>query len=167
VALPPAARENVDMVTERDVLSERGGNANHHKGNKRYRMTAKTEKYVDKVDIKYVDKVDIKNLDILSERGGKGNHHPGNDKYLKIVSENESTYKVAATKAKTEIAKFIVTQVEGYGGRFLKKDGADKDGRYFVMTEKEARKKTSQALRDEKKRKRTDVDVEEDVAEES
>ena len=121
MAMPPAVREYVDVVTEKDVLSERGGKANHHKGNKRYR---------------------------------------------KIVSEMKAQYRhINAKTAKTDLSKSIVDYVYSYGGRFLKKD-KDKEGRYLVMTKAEARKKTSQALRETKLLKWTDVDMEEDAEEE-
>jgi hypothetical protein len=107
----------------------------------------------------YVDTVG--QWDILSERGGKANNHDGNKRYRKVVSEMRAMYRDTAEKrAKTNFSKSIMEYVGNYGGRFLKKD---KDGRYFVMTKAEARKKTSQALRETKELKWTDVDVEDDV----
>jgi hypothetical protein len=53
-----------------------------------------------------------------------------------------------------------VAYIHNYGGRFLKKGN---DGRYFVMTDAEARKKTSQALRETKQLKWTEVDVQDHV----
>ena len=91
----------------------------------------------------YVDVVT--EWDVLSERGGKGLHHPGNIRFLVKVRKWKPTYVNASKTDKTKIAKKIVKYVYSYGGRFLKKD---KDGRYYVMTDLESRKKTSQALRD-------------------
>lgn len=99
--------------------------------------------------------------DILSERGGKANHHDGNKRYRKVVTEMKSQYRGIATKQdKTQLSRTIVAYVSNYGGRFLKKD---KNGRYFEMTPAEARKKTSQALRETKQLKWTQVDVQDKV----
>jgi len=50
---------------------------------------------------------------------------------------------------KTNVSFSIVEYVCDYGGRFVKKEvGTD---RYFLLTKAEARKKTSQALREQKK----------------
>jgi hypothetical protein len=107
----------------------------------------------------YVDTVG--ECDILSERGGKANHHSGNKRYRKVVSEIRAMYRdTADKKAKTDLSKAILEYVDSYGGRFLKKD---REGRYFIMTRAEARKKTSQALRETKELKWTDVDMEDDV----
>jgi hypothetical protein len=107
----------------------------------------------------YVDTVD--KWDVLSGRGGKANHHTGNKRYRKVVSEMKAMYRATAAKtAKTELSKYVVQYVGEYGGRFLNKD---EEGRYFVMTKAEARKKTSQALRESKQVKWTDDDVEDDV----
>jgi hypothetical protein len=102
--------------------------------------------------------------DILSERGGKANHHDGNKRYRKVVSEMKEQYRgIEAKTAKTDLSRNILDYIENYGGRFLKKD--PKDGRYFVMTKQEARKKTSQALRETKQLKWTQVDGVEDHVE--
>ena len=96
--------------------------------------------------------------DILSERGGKANHHDGNKRYRKVVTEMKSQYRgIAAKQDKTQLSRSIVAYVGNYGGRFLKKD--TKTGRYYEMTPAEARKKTSQALRETKQLKWTQVDV--------
>jgi hypothetical protein len=109
----------------------------------------------------YVDENDVHQWDILSERGGKANHHEGNKRYRKVVSEMKKQYRgIEAKTEKTDLSRKIVAHVRNYGGRFLKKG---KDGRYFVMTDAEARKKTSQALRETKQLKWTDVDVQDRV----
>ena len=109
----------------------------------------------------YIDADAITELDILSERGGKANHHIGNKRYRKFVSETKAQYRnIKAKTAKTDLAVYLVNYVHGYGGRFLKKC---EDGRYLVMTKAEARKKTSQALRETKQLKWIDGDFEEDV----
>lgn len=87
--------------------------------------------------------------DVLSGRGGKSNHHSGNKRYRQVVAEMKQKYRGTSTKTdKTALSRAIVDYVNGYGGRFLKKDS--KLGKYVVMTKAEARKKTSQALRETK-----------------
>jgi len=53
-----------------------------------------------------------------------------------------------AKNVKTDLSRAIVDHCCGYGARFLKKDGAT--GRFYVLSKQEARKKTSQALRETK-----------------
>ena len=61
--------------------------------------------------------------------------------------------KTEAKAIKTDLSRAIVEHVCNYGGRFIKKD--DNTGRYYVLTKAEARKKTSQALRETKELKWT------------
>lgn len=110
----------------------------------------------------YVEEAEVHDNDILSERGGRANHHYGNKRYRKVVSDMKAQYRgIEAKTAKTDLSRTIVAYVKNYGGRFLKKG---KDGRRYVMTDAEARKKTSQALRETKQLKWTQVDVEDHVA---
>ena len=103
----------------------------------------------------YIDK--IGEWDVLCGRGGKSNRHKGNKRYRKLVSEMKSMYRDTGAKtAKTDLSRSIVKFVANYGGRFVKKDA--KKGLLYVMTDDEARKKTSQALRETKILKWTDVD---------
>ena len=88
-------------------------------------------------------------LDILCGRGGRSNHHPGNKKYRHVVRVMKASYRNIDTKsAKTDVSRAIVEHVYDYGGRFLKQDKAT--GKYHVLSPVEARKKTSQALREAK-----------------
>lgn len=91
----------------------------------------------------------IRDTDILCGRGGRSNHHPGNKRYRHVISEMKLSYKKMETKSvKTDLSRTIVDHVCKYGGRFIKKEGTT--GRYYVLTRGEARKKTSQALRESK-----------------
>ena len=88
-------------------------------------------------------------FDILCGRGGRSNHHPGNKKYREVVRIMKASYRNIDTKsAKTDVSRAIVEHVYNYGGRFLKQDKAT--GNYHVLSPVEARKKTSQALREAK-----------------
>lgn len=86
--------------------------------------------------------------------GGKSNHWSGNKRYRQVVSEMKAMYKHQDDKsAKTDLSRAIVDYVCNYGGRFLKKEGVSNS--YYVLTRAEARKKTSQALRETKEPKWT------------
>ncbi|CAB9510448.1 expressed unknown protein [Seminavis robusta] len=92
---------------------------------------------------------EIRDLDILCGRGGKSNHHFGNKRYRQVVSEMKMMYRSTEAKTvKTDLSRAIVDHVCSYGGRFVKKD--DATGKYYLLTKAEARKKTSQALRETK-----------------
>jgi hypothetical protein len=96
----------------------------------------------------------ILEADVLCGRGGLSNHHPGNKRFRRVVSEMKRTYRSTETKNnKTSLSRAIVDHVCNYGGRFIKKD--DKTGSYHVLTKADARKKTSQALRETKELKWT------------
>lgn len=100
----------------------------------------------------YVEKV--RDCDVLCGRGGKSNHHGGNKKYRQVVSEMKRTYQGTGAKtAKTDLSRAIVEHVVGYGGRFIKRD--ETNGKYFLLTKAQARRKTSQALRETKELKWT------------
>lgn len=100
----------------------------------------------------YIDT--IRDTDVLCGRGGRSNHHPGNKRYRHVISEMKHTYKGTATKSnKTDLSRTIVDHVCKYGGRFVKKE--ETTGRYYILTRGEARKKTSQALRESKELKWT------------
>lgn len=102
---------------------------------------------VDETPIMYIDT--IQEWDVLCGRGGRSNHHPGNKRYRHVVSEMKMMYRRSEAKAiKTDLSRAIVEHCCNYGGRFIKNDS--KSGRYYVLTKAEARKKTSQALRETK-----------------
>lgn len=91
---------------------------------------------------------------ILAGRGGRSNRHPGNKRYRQVVAEMKIMYRGTKAKAiKTDLSRAIVKYVFGYGGRFVKKD--EETGSYYVLSPGEARKKTSQALRETKELKWT------------
>jgi len=100
----------------------------------------------------YVDR--INDTDVLSGRGGKSNNHPGNKRYRQAINDMKLTYSNTKGKLKkTDLSHSIVDHVYQYGGRFIKKD--ESTDKYFLLTRKEARRKTSQALREHKEIKWT------------
>mmetsp|Transcript_14458 Transcript_14458/g.27536 ORF Transcript_14458/g.27536 Transcript_14458/m.27536 type:complete len:257 (-) Transcript_14458:69-839(-) len=95
----------------------------------------------------YIDT--IRDTDVLCGRGGRSNHHPGNKRYRHVIGDMRTSYKKTEAKSnKTDLSRAIVDHVCQYGGRFIKKE--ETTGRYYVLTRGEARKKTSQALRENK-----------------
>lgn len=91
--------------------------------------------------------VKVTDRDVLFGRGGESNHHPGNKVYLKYILDRQSPYKTLPRKEKTAMSQQVVDLVHGRKGRFLKPE--KETGRYFVVTEKTARDKVSQALRED------------------
>jgi len=102
------------------------------------------------------DSVIVPNLaDVLFGRGGQANGHTGNIYFRHIVRRNLLEYRRLSAhppgtpgikKKKTKLALAIVSAVQERGGRFLSQP--DTNGRWVEVTEKESRKKASQALRD-------------------
>jgi len=85
--------------------------------------------------------------DVLMGRGGKSNHHPGNARYRAEVERLQESYKKTDGKdEKTRISETLVTYVQSYGGHFLEKD---EDG-WYIIEDVVARRKVSQALREDK-----------------
>jgi hypothetical protein len=99
----------------------------------------------------FIREEDIRDADILSGRGGKSNHHVGNKRFRQVVSEMKSMYRSTGQKTdKTALSKGIVEYVHSYGGRFLIQKKVGNDREWHLMSKAEARKKTSQALRETK-----------------
>jgi hypothetical protein len=117
---------------------------------------------IEQLELPVREFVEIGKLDILSVRGGGGNYHPGNKRFRNIVSKIQPIYKGTTNKkVKTKLSRTIVKRVKKYDGRYLLKDP---NGRYFIMAEPEAVKKTSQALREKEKFKLIDGIEEDDDA---
>eukprot|EP00547_Thalassionema_nitzschioides_P003218 CAMPEP_0194215928 /NCGR_PEP_ID=MMETSP0156-20130528/18059_1 /TAXON_ID=33649 /ORGANISM="Thalassionema nitzschioides, Strain L26-B" /LENGTH=162 /DNA_ID=CAMNT_0038944573 /DNA_START=89 /DNA_END=577 /DNA_ORIENTATION=+ len=95
----------------------------------------------------------IQEWDILPGRGGHANNYGGNKRFRQVVEQMKPAYKNYTRKTdKTALSNAIVDYVNQYSGRFLTRLGAN-PGYYRVMTLKECRRKTSQALRETKKLK--------------
>lgn len=85
--------------------------------------------------------------DVLCGRGGGINNHPGNVNYRSIVHIYKTDYNLATNKqVKSEIARTVIRKVRELKppGRFLEKNNLV----YQVVSEEQAMKKTSQALRE-------------------
>jgi len=90
--------------------------------------------------------------DVLCGRGGTINSHTGNEQYRSIVESKKRVYLTARFKReKRLIATSIVDQIRNMNppGRFLQKDADSQT--WFDIGEEKAREKTSQALRENSK----------------
>ena len=95
-------------------------------------------------DKTYVD--GYKEADILCGRGGRTNHHPGNQVYLKLVEQNKPSYRGSTALEKRAVVLQMLETIREQGGRFLDLD--KQTGRWYIIHEKTAYNKCSQALRD-------------------
>ncbi len=86
----------------------------------------------------------VRDMDVLFVRGGKGNKHPGNLAYRKLVKQQKLHYSISTEKQ--AISHAIVAAIRKKGGRFLQQNKLTR--RWYEVSDKEASKKTSQALRE-------------------
>ncbi|OEU13138.1 hypothetical protein FRACYDRAFT_189974, partial [Fragilariopsis cylindrus CCMP1102] len=89
--------------------------------------------------------------DILLGRGGKNNQWTGNDGLRTMAQSRCIEYQTAQKRAKSEISRELVQGVHNLDppGRYLRKCSNTKGSiRWEVATDKVAREKTSQVLRD-------------------
>uniref|UniRef100_A0A7S4IST0 DUF6824 domain-containing protein n=2 Tax=Odontella aurita TaxID=265563 RepID=A0A7S4IST0_9STRA len=100
--------------------------------------------------------VTISQHDVLLGRGGKSNHHPGNKRYREEVENFRPLYATLITdEEKTSMSQALVDVMEQMGGRFLEEDKVkDTDGKnqsqgWYVVPNIVARRKASQALRED------------------
>ncbi|VEU37031.1 unnamed protein product [Pseudo-nitzschia multistriata] len=92
--------------------------------------------------------VEPSDKDVLMGRGGKSNHHPGNSRYRGEVEKFQERYKNADDKdEKTNISEELVRAIQSGGGNFLEKDDT---GAWYIIDDVVARRKVSQALREDK-----------------
>ena len=92
---------------------------------------------------------EIQRMDVLSGRGGKSNHHIGNKVFRHLVTEMKAAYQSSKTRTeKASLAESIVEKVHRMGGQFLTQNKACLEPQWRLMTKVEARRKTSQALRE-------------------
>lgn len=87
--------------------------------------------------------------DVLCGRGGKANNHPGNVRFRDRVRQKKPTYvAVPFKREKGLISEGIVNEIKRLDppGRFLIYDGKAKQ--WVEISERKARRKTAQALRE-------------------
>jgi len=103
------------------------------------------------------DYVVVHDLDVLFGRGGKTYAHHGNIVYRHRIRDFQPAYrrlsamedKQQSTEAKQRMCMEFFLRVKMRGGRFLELDKDDEQRRYYVVEEKTALSKISQALRED------------------
>ncbi len=85
-----------------------------------------------------------RDIDVICARGGAGNHHPGNHAFRQMVKQLRLRYSTSANKQ--AISRAIVAAIRAKGGKFLQQDKLKTT--WYDIGDKEASKKTSQALRE-------------------
>ena len=85
--------------------------------------------------------------DVLLGRGGGTNGHPGNARFRDESRKLRSVYEASAREDKKQISLDLVDTVHAYGGRFMRQE---QDGKWYEVDHESARKKCSQALRENK-----------------
>ena len=83
--------------------------------------------------------------DVLLGRGGGINSHPGNARFRDESRKLRGVYEASVRKDKKQISLDLVDTVHEYGGRFMRKE---QDGKWYEVDHESARKKCSQALRE-------------------
>lgn len=137
------AKPSLDIPTSLSINTDIKKNQVAAAGTKKKRKRAPRKKLipVNKTYLEYTDD------DVLMGRGGKSNHHKGNMKYRAEIERLQVDYKKTDDKdEKTSIAAQLVARVQSYGGNFLEKDGNG----WYVIDDVVARRKVSQALREDK-----------------
>jgi hypothetical protein len=89
-----------------------------------------------------------RDMDILMGRGGNATYHPGNKRYLVAMKRRLVQYHNSERSEKIKVSQQVVDEVHGWGGRFLKRVKGSSE--YFEVSNKIARTRVSQALRDGK-----------------
>lgn len=85
--------------------------------------------------------------DVLSGRGHATNQHTGNIIFRQMVASKREAYSAACIRRKREITDEVVAQITSNRGRFLSQTEAN--GLRQVLSLKEIKKKTAQALREQ------------------
>lgn len=85
-------------------------------------------------------------------RGGLANHHVGNNSFRILTASLKPEYARLPKEEKTDVSRRLLDMVHARGGKFLAKDPVS--GLFYEVEYKIARRKCSQALREESKAER-------------
>ncbi|KAG7337327.1 hypothetical protein IV203_014101 [Nitzschia inconspicua] len=125
------------------VTEDTGRCSTAKKGNARKAHSDKRVRKHDPLVKKYVK---YNSRDVLLGRGGKTNRHAGNKVYRRRILEDQPVYKTLCTSEKTKLSDKVVNWIQkDCNGRFLEED----EHGWFIVTDCTARKKVSQALRED------------------
>lgn len=85
--------------------------------------------------------------DVIMGRGRKSYNHSGNTRFREMVKGLKPTYNKLQKREKTNCSIKLVCMVHANGGQFLNKD--DERGLWYEVEFGQARRKASQALREQ------------------
>ena len=126
---------------------------NKQKKKRPARKTAKKRKRSDSVPDSLEDAVEECGVnDVAMGRGGMANNHEGNKRFREMAKQLKPAYQKLPKEKKTDFSKKLVQMVHDEGGRFLRKD--EDTELWYEVDFKAARKKASQALREENRSER-------------
>ena len=89
---------------------------------------------------------------VVMGRGGLANHHVGNNTFRILTASMKPEYARLPKEEKTDVSRRLLGMVHARGGKFLTKDTVS--GLFYEVEYKIARRKCSQALREESKAER-------------
>ena len=89
---------------------------------------------------------------VVMGRGGLANHHVGNNSFRTMTASMKPEYARLPKEEKTDVSRRLLGMVHARGGKFLTKDTVS--GLFYEVEYKIARRKCSQALREESKAER-------------
>ena len=89
---------------------------------------------------------------VVMGRGGLANHHAGNNSFRILTASMKPEYARLPKEEKTDVSRRLLDVVHARGGKFLAKDSVS--GLFYEVENKTARRKCSQALREENKEER-------------
>lgn len=90
--------------------------------------------------------VTLQDSDVVCGRGGLANKHPGNRMLRRICCENKVLYQSSMNPTHKQcLILSILMAIQQHGGRFVART---KDGRWEVISDKKAKEKTAQLLRE-------------------
>lgn len=90
--------------------------------------------------------------DVAMGRGGMANNHAGNHQFRAFAASLKPRYEKLSKEEKTGVSRELVQMVHDAGGRFLAKEPST--DLWYEVDFKQARKKASQALREESRPQR-------------
>ena len=96
----------------------------------------------------------LRHSSVVIGRGGLSNNHSGNQTFLKLTKSLKPEYARLPKEEKTDVSRRLLKMVQDRGGKFLAKDAAS--GLFYEVDDKVARRKCSQALREESKAERAE-----------
>ena len=89
---------------------------------------------------------------VVMGRGGLANHHVGNNSFRIMTASMKLEHARLPKDEKTDVSRRLLGMVHARGGKFLAKDSVS--GLFYEVENKVARRKCSQALREESKAER-------------